>query len=103
MWIQTVYNAISHIESTNPGLVKKVAEFDPDGQWDDHMWEDYGNVAGAIVEPFVFPGNDPNDPEFEVYIDMCENNGFGAVKSNIMGNVDPAWIKIIDLIEKQGY
>lgn len=102
MWVQAVYDAISQVEYETPGLVNKVAGFDPTGDdWNDDQWNDYGKVASAIVEPFVFSDVDGTDEE--MYYNMCEANGFGSVKANIMGNVDPDWIKVIDLVENLGY
>lgn len=101
MWIQAVYDAISQVEHQNPGLVDKVAAFDPSEDWNDQQWTDYSNVAAAIVEPFVFEDVDRTDEE--MYYDMCEMNGFGSVKANIMGNVNESWIKVINLVEQMGY
>ena len=101
MWIQAVYNAISHVEHETPGLVDKVANLDPTDDWTDEQWKDYGDVAAAIVEPFVFPDVDNTDEE--MYYNMCEMNGFGSVRANIMGNVNESWIKVIDLVEQIGY
>lgn len=101
MWIQAVYNAISHVEYEMPGLVDKVANLNPEDDWSDDDWNNYGGVAAAIVEPFVFSDVDGTDEE--MYYNMCEMNGFGSVRANIMGNVSESWIKVIDLVEQMGY
>jgi hypothetical protein len=101
MWIQAVYYAISHVEYEMPGLVDKVANLNPEDDWSDDDWNNYGSVAAAIVEPFVFSVVDKTDEE--MYYNMCEMNGFGSVRANIMGNVSESWIKVIDLVEQIGY
>lgn len=102
MWLQSVFNAISEVEYNRPGLVQKVSNFNPDEQWDQEQWESYNYVAGAIVEPFTFPGGESEDEDF--YYSRTEDEGYGMVKGNITGipNHD-AWIRVIELVEVMGY
>lgn len=102
MWIQSVHNAISEVEMKFPGLVETVSEFDADSELTPKQWEQYNQVAGAIVEPFVFPGCESDDEEF--YYERTERDGYGMVKGNLAGipNRDE-WLKVIDLIEELGY
>jgi hypothetical protein len=102
MWIQSVFNAISEVEYSRPGLANRVAAFDPDSEWTESEWRDYGFVAGAIVEPFTFPGGESSDEEW--YYEMTETNGFGQVKANITDvENSEAWQRICDLVEIMGY
>jgi hypothetical protein len=102
MWIQSVFNAISEVESEYPGLATKVANLDPNQEWTQEDWEDYNKVAAAIVEPFAFPGGESEDEEW--YYETSERNGSGFVKANI-GDVEnsESWRKICDIIDIQGY
>jgi hypothetical protein len=102
MWIQSVFNAISIIDSTHPGLVEKVSNFSHEDEWSNDQWGEYNQVAGAIVEPFSFPDCDSEDEEF--YYERTERDGYGIVKGNL-GNLpnSDSWKKMCDLIEKIGY
>ena len=102
MWIQSVVNAISEVEYSRPGAAARVAALDPDSEWTENEWKDYNIVAGAIVEPFNFPGGESSDEE--LYYEMTENDGFSQVKANI-DHVENAevWQKICDLVEIVGY
>ena len=102
MWIQSVFNAISEVESRFPGLAKKVAQFDPNEEWTPEQWEEYSKVAGAIVEPFVFPGGESDDEDW--YYQRSEEEGSGFVKGQLsdVENAE-AWKKICDLLDIQGY
>lgn len=102
MWIQSVFNAISEVEHSRPGLANRVATLDPDSEWTESEWQDYNFVAGAIVEPFTFPGGESSDEEW--YYETMEREGFGQVKANIdsVENAE-AWRKICDLVEVMGY
>lgn len=102
MWIQSVVNAISEVNMKHPGLASKVAGFNPDGDWSGDQWNDYNKVAGAIVEPFIFPGGESEDEEF--YYERTERDGFGMVKGNIDGIENyQDWKKICDLVDEMGY
>jgi hypothetical protein len=103
MWIQSVFNAISEVESMYPGLATKVANFDPNGVgWAEEEYENYGKVAADIVEPFIFEGCESEDEEW--YYETSERNGSGFVKANI-GDIEnsESWRKICDIIDIQGY
>lgn len=102
MWIQSVFNAISEVESENPGLATKVAGYNPEEEWSQEQWENYNKVAAAIVEPFIFPGGESEDEEW--YYERSERDGSGFVKANI-GDVEnsESWRKICDIIDVQGY
>jgi hypothetical protein len=103
MWIQSVFNAISEVESTKPGAVNRVAQFNPScNDWTQSDWEDYNLVAAAIVEPFTFPGGESEDDEF--YYERTDRDGYGMVKANISGIENyESWVKVCDLIEAVGY
>ena len=102
MWIQSVFNAISEVESAHPGLATKVANLDPESEWTPEQWEDYSKVAAAIVEPFVFPGGESEDEEW--FYERSERDGSGFVKANIDGIENyESWKKICDLVDVQGY
>jgi hypothetical protein len=102
MWIQSVFNAISEVESRNPGAVQRVAALNPDDEWTGEQWEEYNLVAGAIVEPFAFPGGESEDEEW--YYETSERDGSGFVKANIDGIENyESWKKICDLVDIQGY
>ena len=102
MWLQSVFNAISEVEMMSPGVANRVAQFNPDEEWTQEMWEDYNRVACAIVEPFGFPGGESEDEEW--YYETSERDGSGFVKGQL-SEVDnsEAWKKICDLIDKMGY
>lgn len=103
MWIQSVFNAISEVENSRPGVAARVAALDPNcANWNESNWEDYNHAAAAIVEPFVFPGGESE--EEELYYEMTDRDGFGQVKANIdsVENAE-AWRKVCDLVEAVGY
>ena len=102
MWLQSVFNAISEVETNRPGLVNKIAKLDPNEEWDQKTWEDYSYVAAAIVEPFVFPGGESEDEDF--YYSKCDSEGYGMVQGNI-GDIPNSedWRIVCSLIEIQGY
>ncbi len=102
MWIQSVFNAISEVESNHPGLVNKVASFNPEDEWTPEQWEQYSNVAAAIVEPFTFPGGESEDEDW--FYQRSERDGSGFVKGNI-DNVEncESWKKVCDLVDIMGY
>jgi len=102
MWINAISNAISEVEMNHPGLVNKVAGFDPAADWSDQDWKDYNEVAGAIVEPFNFPGSPNEDEDF--YYEKTEMEGYGMVRGNLPDVENRAeWLKVIDLVEEMGY
>jgi hypothetical protein len=102
MWINSVVNAISEVERTYPGLVNKVANFDPEGEWTPEQWRDYSNVAAAIVEPFVFPDGESEDEEW--FYEKSEKEGSAFVKGQISDvENSESWQKVCDLVDIQGY
>jgi hypothetical protein len=102
MWIQSVFNAISEVESRNPGAVHRVAALNPEDEWTGEQWKEYNLVAGAIVEPFAFPGGESEDEEW--FYQHCEEHGSGQVKANIdsVPNSE-SWRKVCDLVDIMGY
>ena len=103
MWLKSVSNAISEVESQHPGLAARVAALDPALEWTPEEWKDYSVVAAAIVEPFIFPGGESEDADW--YYEHCDEHGLGQVKANLDSCCgDPeSWRKICDLIDVQGY
>jgi hypothetical protein len=102
MWIQSVFNAISEVESRRPGAVQRVAALNSDDEWTDDQWNDYNFVAGAIVEPFSFPGGESEDEDW--FYQHCEEHGSGQVKANIDGVENcESWKKVCDLVDIMGY
>ena len=102
MWVQSVFNAISEVEMRSPGAVNRVAQFNPDEEWTQEMWEDYNLVAGAIVEPFAFPGGESEDEDW--YYQKSEDEGSGFVKGQISDvENSESWKKVCDLINIMGY
>ncbi len=102
MWVQSVIFAISEVEMTHPGAVNRVAQFNPDEEWTQEMWEDYNFVAGAIVEPFAFPGGESEDEDW--YYQKSEEEGSGFVKGQISDvENSESWKKVCDLIDIMGY
>jgi hypothetical protein len=102
-WINSVHNAISEVEINHPGLAARVAALPTDSDsWSDGDWNDYNEAAGAIVEPFNFPGGSSDEEEF--YYEKGESEGFGFVNGVIDQVEDPGtWGAIIDLVNEIGY
>lgn len=99
MWIQSVFNAVSQVSSST---VNTAAGLDSNDEWNEEQWKAYNKAAGAIVEPFAFPGGESEDEEF--FYERTEQHGFGMVKANIDGIEDyDAWCKVIDLVDVMGY
>ena len=103
MWVQSVNEAISQAENRKSGIARIVASLPDDvDDWSQEDWEYYNLAAGAIVEPFIFPGAESEDSEY--YYETTEANGFGMVKANLADFPSKNdWIKVIDLLERIGY
>ena len=102
MWLDSVFNAISEVEMRSPGVVNHVANFNPDEEWTQAMWEQYNFVAGAIVEPFAFPGGESEDEDR--FYQKSEEGGFSFVKGQLSDvENSESWKKLCDLIDMMGY
>ena len=103
MWVQSVNEAISQAENRKSGIARIVATLPDDvDDWSKEDWDHYYLAAGAIVEPFSFPGAESEDSEY--YYETAEANGFGMVKANLADfPTKNDWIKVIDLLERIGY
>ena len=102
-WINSIFNAISEVEMNSPGAVNKVAALSTNcEEWSDSDWSDYNNVAGALVEPFAFPGGESDEEEW--FYEKSEREGSDFIKG-VIGDLDnhEQWGKIIDLLNEIGY
>ena len=102
-WINSIFNAISEVEMNSPGVVNKVAALSSDcNEWSESDWANYNNAAGALVEPFSFPGGESNEEEF--FYEKSEREGSDFIKG-VIGDLDNSeqWGKIIDLLNEVGY
>jgi hypothetical protein len=99
MWIQSVINAMSQVDQNK---LKRVISLNPDGDWSEEEWKEYNYVAGAVVEPFTFPGCESD--EEDLFYEKSDEFGPDFVKSitDCLDNKDD-WNKLIDLVDVIGY
>jgi hypothetical protein len=102
MWIDALAKAMSQTED-NPDIIRDVANLTSDCQnWSKEDWEIYNLVAGAIVEPFSFPGVESDNEE--LYYEKIACGDLGEIKANLPETgMKEEWLKIISLLEEVGY